>query len=183
MLLKDKAITVTGAARGLGRVFARRIAAEAGRVVCSDIIDGEETAEEIRAAGGEAVFIHSDVSKEKDTEELARAANDQFGRIDGLVNNAALFVGLQPVPFDDYGPFEGVSMEEWDRVFDVNVKGVWLMSKAVYSYEAAEKVLFHAAIGMADVYWRGIPRPLEIGSCSGAIPPSEAFLTRPSMTG
>ncbi len=173
MLLKDKVIIVTGAARGLGRVFARRIAAEGGRVVCSDIIDGEGTAEEIRAAGGESVFIHSDVSREKDTEELARAANDQYGRIDGLVNNAALFVGLKPVPFDDHGPFEGFSMEEWDRVFDVNVKGVWLMSKAVYPHmkkgghmKGAGGKIVNIASG---THFRGVTKPPHYVVSKGAV--------------
>ena len=167
MLLKDKVIIVTGAARGLGRVFARKIAAEGGRVVCSDIIDGEVTAEEIRASGGEAVFIHSDVSREKDTENLARAANDQFSRIDGLVNNAALFVELKPVPFDDHSPFEGVSMEEWDRAFDVNVKGVWLMSKAVYPHmkKGGGKIVNIAS----GTHFRGVTKPPHYVVTKGAV--------------
>ncbi|MFQ5913033.1 MAG: SDR family NAD(P)-dependent oxidoreductase [Nitrospinota bacterium] len=128
MLLKDKVVIVTGAARGIGKVYAKTIAAQGGEVVVSDIIDGEPAVEEVRKAGGEATFIYADVSSGKSAGALAEAAKDKYGRIDGLVNNAALFADLKYVPFDQ------ITEQEWDRVFAVNVKGVWLMTKAVYPY-------------------------------------------------
>ncbi len=126
MLLQDKVVVVTGGARGIGKVYAEGIAAEGAKVVVSDIRDGEETAEGIRAAGGDAVFVQCDVSRGESCDTLARAAQDRYGRIDGLVNNAALYADLKYVPFDQ------IEEEEWDRVFAVNVKGVWLMTRAVY---------------------------------------------------
>ena len=128
MLLEDKVVIVTGGARGIGRVYAGGIAAEGAKVVVSDIRDGRETVEEIRKAGGDATFVHCDVSSGQNTAELAKAAHGAYGRIDGLVNNAALYADLKYVPFDQ------IDEAEWDRVFEINVKGVWLMTKAVYPY-------------------------------------------------
>ncbi len=126
MLLKDKVVIVTGAARGIGKADSKGIATEGGKVVVSDILDGEETVEEIRKAGGEAMYVHADVSDEKSVEGLARAAKSRYGRIDGLVNNAAIFANLR------YASFDKITVKEWDAVMSVNVKGVWLASKAVY---------------------------------------------------
>ena len=73
MLLQDKVVVVTGGARGIGKVYAEGIAAEGAKVVVSDIRDGEETAEGIRAAGGDAVFVQCDVSRGESCDTLARA--------------------------------------------------------------------------------------------------------------
>ena len=72
--LEDKVIIVTGAARGIGKVYAKGIAAEGGKVVVSDILDGEGTVEEIRNAGGEAIYARADVTDEKSVEALTKAA-------------------------------------------------------------------------------------------------------------
>jgi NAD(P)-dependent dehydrogenase (short-subunit alcohol dehydrogenase family) len=121
-------VIVTGGARGIGSVYAKGIAAQGAKVVVSDIRDGSSVAEEIRKGGGEAVFLEADVSSGKSADALAEAAHREFGRIDGLVNNAALYADLKYIPFDE------IAEEEWDRVFAVNVKGVWLMTKAVFPY-------------------------------------------------
>jgi NAD(P)-dependent dehydrogenase (short-subunit alcohol dehydrogenase family) len=126
MLLKDRVVIVTGAARGIGKAYSKGIAAEGGKVVVSDILDGEQTVEEIRKAGGEAMYVHVDVADEKSVDGLAQAANSRYGRIDGLVNNAAIFANLR------YASFDKITVKEWDAVMSVNVKGVWLASKAVY---------------------------------------------------
>jgi len=126
MLLKDKVVIVTGAARGIGRAYSKGIATEGGKVVVSDILDGEETVEEIRKAGREAIYVHVDVSDEKSVESLVEAAKSRYGRIDGLVNNAAIFANIK------YASFDKITVKEWDAVMSVNVKGVWLASKAVY---------------------------------------------------
>ncbi|MDP6087370.1 MAG: SDR family oxidoreductase [Nitrospinota bacterium] len=128
MRLEGKIIVVTGAARGIGKVYAKNIAAEGGKVVVSDVLDGDGTVEEIHRSGGEAIFVRADVADEGSTEALANAANEEFGRIDGLVNNAAICADVR------YCPIDQVTSEEWDAVMAVNVKGVWLASKAVYPY-------------------------------------------------
>ena len=74
MQLEDKIIIVTGAARGIGKVYAKGIAAEGGKVVVSDILDGEGTVEEIRNAGGEGIYVKADVTDEKSVEALTKAA-------------------------------------------------------------------------------------------------------------
>ncbi|MBI2184298.1 MAG: 3-oxoacyl-ACP reductase FabG [Thaumarchaeota archaeon] len=127
MLLKDKVAIITGGARGLGEVYCHRFAEEGAKVMVADI-NGEgaiKVAEAIRKSGGNATPFKVDVSKEQDTKSMAETCAKMYGRIDILVNNAAIFYGLK------YTPFDQLSSEEWDRILSVNVKGVWLCVKAV----------------------------------------------------
>lgn len=130
--LRDRVIIVTGGAQGIGRAYCKRFAQEEARLVVADI-DGERaeaTAEELRRAEADAIAIRADVSKQEDTEQMARAAIERFGRIDGLINNAAMFQR----PAVTRAPFEELSVEEWDRVMAVNLRGVFLSSRAVVPY-------------------------------------------------
>ena len=124
--LDGKVVIITGGARGIGKAYALGVAEEGASVVIADIIDGQPAADEIKKAGGEALALHTDVSDEASTAEMAKAATDGFGRIDVLINNAAMFSETTR------GPFTGLSVDEWDRTFEVNVRGVWLCTKAVY---------------------------------------------------
>ena len=126
--LDDKVAIVTGGARNIGAVYARTLAGEGARVVVADVLDGSAAARAIRDAGGEAVSVEVDVSREDDTLRMAKAAMDAFGRIDLLVNNAAIYVSIQRRPFHE------ISAEEWDRVTAVNIKGVFLCAKAVFPH-------------------------------------------------
>lgn len=126
--LDDKVAIVTGGARNIGAVYARTLAGEGARVVVADVLDGSAAARAIRDAGGEAVSVEVDVSREDDTLRMAKAAMDAFGRIDLLVNNAAIYVSIQRRPFHE------ISVEEWDRVTAVNIKGVFLCAKAVFPH-------------------------------------------------
>ena len=123
--LDDKVAIVTGGARNIGAVYAGALAAEGARVVVADVLDGADTARSILEAGGEAVALEADVSREDDTLRMAQAAVDAFGRIDILVNNAAIYLSINRRPFYE------ISAEEWDRVTAVNIKGVFLCAKAV----------------------------------------------------
>ena len=123
--LDDKVAIVTGGARNIGAVYARALAAEGARVVVADVLDGADAARSIRDAGGQAVAVEADVSREDDTLRMAQAAVDAFGRIDVLVNNAAIYLSINRRPFYE------ISAEEWDRVTAVNIKGVFLCAKAV----------------------------------------------------
>jgi 3-oxoacyl-[acyl-carrier protein] reductase len=118
-------VIVTGAAKGLGRAYALALAADGWSVVAADVLDVAAVTREIDAAGGAAYGIATDVSDEASTEALAAAALERFGRIDALVNNAAIFTSIQKKPFDE------LTMDEWDRMFAVNVRGTWLCCKAV----------------------------------------------------
>jgi NAD(P)-dependent dehydrogenase (short-subunit alcohol dehydrogenase family) len=126
MRLRDKVAIVTGGARHIGAAYGRKLAAEGAAVVIADLLDGDNVAEEIRAAGGRALALKVDVSNEEHTARMADETVKTFGRIDILVNNAAIFINIQRHPFYE------ISAEEWDRVAAVNIKGPFLCAKAVF---------------------------------------------------
>jgi 3-oxoacyl-[acyl-carrier protein] reductase len=125
--LEGKVAVVTGAAQGIGRVYALALAAEGASVATVDVqADGtEKAADEIRSAGGSAVAVTADVGDQDSTERMAEAVTTAFGGIDILVNNAAVYAGLK------LGDPFAVDVAEWDRVMAVNVRGPWLCSRAV----------------------------------------------------
>ena len=123
--LKDRVAIVTGAARGIGAAFARGLAGEGAAVVVADILDGAETAAAIETAGGRALVLKTDVSDPASVSRMVAEAIDRFGRIDILVNNAALFANIALKPFTD------IDVVEWDRVMAVNARGPFLCAQAV----------------------------------------------------
>jgi 3-oxoacyl-[acyl-carrier protein] reductase len=125
MRLEGRVAIVTGAGRGLGKAYSLRLAGEGAKVVVADIIDTADTVEEIKSQDGIAIGLNVDVSSVQDTLRMAEETVAKFGRIDILVNNAAILHGLQHTPFEDIDP------QLWDKMMAVNVKGVWLCAKAV----------------------------------------------------
>ena len=127
MKLKDRVAVVTGAGQGIGRAYAHRFVREGAKVVVAELNEtkGKAVAEEIAAAGGEALFVQTDVAEEASCQEMAASTVRQFGRLDVLVNNAAVFSTITMKPFWE------LTVAEWDRLMAVNVRGVWLASKAV----------------------------------------------------
>ncbi len=117
---------VTGGARGLGRAYCVALAEAGFNVVVSDLLDGREAVGEIEDAGGHAIACQTDISSAADNDALAAAAVDAYGSIDVLINNAAYFSETTR------GPFDEVPQDEWDRTFEVNVRGVWLTCCSVY---------------------------------------------------
>jgi NAD(P)-dependent dehydrogenase (short-subunit alcohol dehydrogenase family) len=135
MRLKDKVAIVTGAARGLGRSFGLKLAQEGAKIVAMNIVlrpkdkeDLDETVKQIKAMGAEATPFVGDVSLAKDTSAMAEAAVKAFGRVDILINNAAIYDGLKRKPFYE------IDLDEWDLVMKVNVKGAFLCTRAVFPY-------------------------------------------------
>ena len=126
MRLAGKVAIVTGGARHIGAVYCRKLAAEGAAVIIADVLDGDKVVQEITAAGGRAMALKVDVSKEEDTIQMAAETVKTFGRIDILVNNAAIFINIQRQPFYE------ITAEEWDRVSAVNIKGPFLCAKAVF---------------------------------------------------
>lgn len=125
------ATLITGAAGGLGRAFALAFAERGERVVCADRnVDGAaETAKLITEAGGTATSVFVDVTDaDSTTQAAAKAAEFGGGRIRILVNNAAIYATVTRAPFEELDP------AEWDAVMGVNLKGPWLMSRAVSPY-------------------------------------------------
>lgn len=124
--LAGKRVIVTGAARGLGREFALHLASLGARVLAVDVLEDElERTRSLGAESGAGVLTATvDVSNSRQTRGLAAIAQKLMGGLDALVNNAAVVDGLARRPFDD------IPEDEWDRVLEVNVKGVWLCAKA-----------------------------------------------------
>jgi 3-oxoacyl-[acyl-carrier protein] reductase len=125
MDLSGKVVVVTGAARGIGQEFARSLGAAGGRIVAADISDCDATIAPLRAAGVPALAVRLDVRDAAAAQQMATAALEAFGRIDGLINNAALYGSLHG------GRFDAIAEPDWDAAMNVNVKGVWNCCKAV----------------------------------------------------
>ncbi len=124
-LLNDHTIIVTGAATGIGQAFALGAAAHGAHVMVADMNAADQTMDLIKSQGGRASYARVDVSDEASVKAMAEAALKATGRIDGLINNAAYFREVKLTPFEELDPLI------WDRIFQVNVKGVWLCCKAV----------------------------------------------------
>jgi NAD(P)-dependent dehydrogenase (short-subunit alcohol dehydrogenase family) len=131
MRLKGRVAIVTGAAKGLGRAFCLGLAREGAAVMAvtrRDLDNLRKTVDEIKALKGQAGLLQADVSSEADTQEMALETVRQFGRIDILINNAAVYDGIKRKPFTE------IDSAEWDLVMGVNVKGAFLASRAVFPY-------------------------------------------------
>ncbi len=121
MRMKDKVAVVTGAASGIGSATIRRFAAEGATIVAADIADASDSVRELTRMGVAARFVHADVTKASQIESLVNETVTSFGRLDVLVNNAGIEL---PKKITD------TSEAEWDRLLDVNLKGVFLCAKA-----------------------------------------------------
>jgi NAD(P)-dependent dehydrogenase (short-subunit alcohol dehydrogenase family) len=123
--LAGKVALITGAGSGMGRAAAELFAQEGARVVVSDLLidAGNATVDAVRATGGEATFVRADVSQWNDCVAMVRSAVDTYGGLHVLYNNAGIF------PADDGGVLD-TPESTWERVMDVNLKGVWLGCKA-----------------------------------------------------
>ncbi len=126
--MKDKIAVVTGGALGIGRATCILLAKEGAKVAVTDIDekDGRELAESIIADGGEAAYWKLDVSNEKQVEDTFRSVFNKWGRIDVLVNNAGISGTNEPT--------DKIEEKDWDKVMDVNVKGVFFCTKHVIPY-------------------------------------------------
>ncbi len=128
MGIEDRVVIVTGGGKGIGGVYCRRLAEAGARVVVADIDAeaNENIAAQIEAAGGRAIPVATDVADEAATLAMAEAVIAAYGRIDALVNNAALMSVLPR------GAWTDIDVERWDRVMGVNVRGVFLCCRAVF---------------------------------------------------
>lgn len=128
---KGRTVLITGAAGGLGRTFAQRFAAQGYRVAAADrdLAGAQQTVATISAQGHQATALHVDVTSESSTQQLAaEAAEFAGGHVEVVVNNAAIYGAVTRSPFEEIDP------NEWDLVMNVNLKGPWLVTRAVSPY-------------------------------------------------
>ena len=125
--LEGRVALVTGAAQGIGAEFAKGLAAEGAKVAISDLDSGQTVVDIIKQAGGDAIDAPCDVSDEASARAAVQKIVDAFGRLDILVNNAAIFTMVDRAKFDE------ITVDDWDRVSSVNIKGVWIMCKEAVS--------------------------------------------------
>ena len=118
-------VIVTGAAGGIGSVYVEALAEAGYCVVAADFQTPEQLVARIKAGGGTALAVAVDVSDRASTEAMAAKAEEAFGRIDGLVNNAAFYSAIVKKDFTE------LTDQEWDHCFAVNVRGAWLCARAV----------------------------------------------------
>ena len=124
MSLEGKTVIVTGAGRGLGKAYSEALAEEGATVVAADIRDTSNTVTRINEQGGKAIGLSLDVAQMDSCQDMADKAISQFGSIDVLINNAALYGDISG------GRFDELSEEQWDDVMTVNIKGIWQCCKA-----------------------------------------------------
>ena len=161
-LLAGRTVIVTGAATGIGQAFAIGAATQGANVVVADMHSADETVAAVQAAGGQALAVRVDVADNPSVQAMAAAALQRFGRIDGLINNAAYFREVTLTPFEDLDP------AQWDRLFAVNVKGVWQCCKAVMPAMRAQKS--GAVVNIASVVaLAGQPGYLHYVASKGAV--------------
>jgi NAD(P)-dependent dehydrogenase (short-subunit alcohol dehydrogenase family) len=125
--LKDRVVIITGAGQGIGRVFAKSFAMAGARAVIAEINESKAAAvsKEIMEAGGESLAVTTDVSDPASIDEMIDVVEDEYGRIDVLINNAAIFSTIEMRPFDL------IPLEEWEQVLRVNLTGPFLCARAV----------------------------------------------------
>jgi NAD(P)-dependent dehydrogenase (short-subunit alcohol dehydrogenase family) len=161
--LQGSVAIVTGAAQGIGAAYAKAMAAEGAKIVIADVIDGNGgVVDEIRAAGGEAVSIKTDVSSEAAVQALVAETLRLYGKIDILVNNAAMFANL---PIKHFTEIDGA---EWDKVMAVNVRGPFECAKAVVPAMRANGYGKIINIASGTVF-KGTPGYLHYVTSKGAI--------------
>lgn len=162
MTLKGKAVIVTGGAQGLGRLYCESLAEEGANVLVADIRDTAAVAKGIKQKGGTGIALKTDVTNESDVLRMAEEAVSAFGRIDALVNNAAIFYGLTNKHFSEIDP------AEWDKVMQVNVKGPWLCVRAVLPQMKKQQSGKIINVGSATVFL-GTPGLLHYVASKSAI--------------
>jgi NAD(P)-dependent dehydrogenase (short-subunit alcohol dehydrogenase family) len=162
MRLEGRVAIITGGAQGIGKAYAMRFFEEGAKVVIVDILDSTGVQQEIEERGGEALGLYTDVSNEASVDEMVRKTLERFGRIDILINNAAVFATIETKPFF------GISAQEWDEVISVNLKGVFLCCKAVYPQMKKQRKgkIINISSG---TFFKGIPSFLHYVTSKGGI--------------
>jgi NAD(P)-dependent dehydrogenase (short-subunit alcohol dehydrogenase family) len=164
---QGRVIVITGAARGLGRAYAERLASEGARLALVDIDEaaGKAAVAALLRAGAEAMFVTADVSSKQSTDTMAGRILEKYGQIDGLVANAALANSVGGATYHE------IPVSEWDRLIEVNVRGTWLTCCAVAPHMQKRKMGSIVTVSSDTSLW-GSPKLLHYVTSKGAV---EAF--------
>ncbi|WP_435102465.1 SDR family NAD(P)-dependent oxidoreductase [Arhodomonas sp. AD133] len=159
--LQGRVAIVTGGAQGIGAEYCRALAEAGAKIVVADILDGQAVAGHIEKAGGEAMALTVDVGDEVSVIAMVDAVEARFGRIDILVNNAAVYASLALKPFTE------IDVAEWDRVMAVNVRGPFLCARTVVPVMRRNQ--YGRIINIASgTPYKGTPGMLHYVSSKGA---------------
>jgi NAD(P)-dependent dehydrogenase (short-subunit alcohol dehydrogenase family) len=162
MRFADKVAIVTGAQTGIGLAIAERLAAEGAAVALADVNDPRDVARRIQEKGGRALSVQTDVAEESSVQCMVEATMSEFGRVDILVNNAAIASGMR------LRPFEQISVAEWRRMQDVNAMGPFLCVRAVSPHMRKQQYgrIVNLTSGTA---FKGAPFLLDYVASKGAV--------------
>ena len=162
--LDGRVAIITGAAQGIGAVYAKALAGEGAHVALSDIQNTSAVAEEINAnyQGVEALALYTDVTEESQVNTMVAETVERFGKLDILISNAAVFAAISHIPFLD------IRVEEWDQVMAINVRGPWLCAKA--AVPEMRKNGYGKIVNIASgTLFKGAPNFLHYVTSKGAI--------------
>jgi NAD(P)-dependent dehydrogenase (short-subunit alcohol dehydrogenase family) len=160
--LEGRVCIVTGAAQGIGATYAKSLAGEGAKVFVSDIDDASAVADEIRASGGDALALRSDVADWDSCQEMVAKTVEAFGRLDVLINTAAIFGKLERASIDEISP------ELFDRVMKVNVGGTFLCTKAAVPVMREQRYGKIVNISTSRIF-AGLPFYLHYDASKGAV--------------
>jgi len=160
MRVKDKVAVVTGSGRGIGEATVRRLSEEGARVVITDINEENaiKVANEIKAKGGQAIGVKSDVTKIDEVEALMKKAVEEFGKLDILVNNAG---------FNRDMLIKDMTEKDWDDVLDTDLKGAFLCAKFATKYMVEQK--YGKVVNISSRAWHGNPGQANYSSAKAGI--------------
>jgi NAD(P)-dependent dehydrogenase (short-subunit alcohol dehydrogenase family) len=160
--LSGRVIIVTGAGQGIGKVYAHGLAAEGARLVLTDLSDPKGVASEIEAAGGEALSGAADITDASAVQALVAAAEERFGGVHVLINNAAIFTALESRPFYE------IESAEWDKVMQINTRGSFECAKAVVPI--MRKQQYGKIVNVASgTLFKGSPGMMHYVASKGAV--------------
>ena len=160
MRVKDKVAVVTGSGRGIGEATVRRLSEEGAKVVITDINEENaiKVANEIKAKGGQAIGVKSDVTKIDEVDALMKKAVEEFGKLDILVNNAG---------FNRDMLIKDMTEKDWDDVLDTDLKGAFLCAKFATKYMVEQK--YGKVVNISSRAWHGNPGQANYSSAKAGI--------------